>query len=110
MPTNRQANRRRLARTFLPALLPLALLAGLALLVVLLLASILGFGPMALGGCVAGADAGVDQPAIAATDPAALDAWIARRAPASPLVGQGAEFLAAGARYVLDPRLLVAIA
>lgn len=41
---------------------------------------------------------------------ARLDAWMARRTPASPLVGLGREFVAAGRANGVDPRLLVAIA
>lgn len=50
---------------------------------------------------------------VAANDPqmaARLDAWMAQRTPGSPLIGMGAEFVAAGQRHGIDPRFLVAVA
>lgn len=57
---------------------------------------------------VAGRD---DGPArIAATDAAALDAWMAEQAPGAPLAGLGHVLVAEGARNGIDPRVLAAIA
>jgi len=121
MSPTRSAIRRSTARRLALAVLPLGFLVGLALLLLLLFASILGVGPIALGGCqaVAGLEPVREEAGLAAADAAApdapalatgLDAWIARREPASPLVGLGAEFVAAGQTSGVDPRFLVAIA
>src|SRR5437763_10839609 len=115
MSPTRSAIRRSAARRLVLAVLPLGFLVGLALLLLLLFASILGVGPIALGGCQAVAglgpvrtEAGLAAEAAALTGPAlatALDAWIARREPASPLLGLGADFVAAGRTSGVDPRL-----
>ena len=39
-----------------------------------------------------------------------MDQYIAQAKPSSPLIGQGANFMAAGFKYNLDPRLLVSLA
>lgn len=41
---------------------------------------------------------------------AAIDAWIKSQRPDSPLIGHGADFVAAGRKYNVDPTLLVGIA
>jgi hypothetical protein len=108
-------------RLVIAALIPSALGVGLVLLLALLFASILGVGPIALGGCTAAPGAGASAAeSVQVLDPGgrppgsvdatALDAWIARRRPASPLVGLGPAFVAAGDEFGVDPLLLVAIA
>lgn len=92
---------------------------------IVMTAAVVTFGiPLALGGvvvvAVAATVAGAAAPAsgtTCATTPlptggtaVAIDTWIRREVPASPLVGVGAEMVAGAVGSGLDPRLLAAIA
>lgn len=67
--------------------------------------TIAGAAPPAASVCTAAIAGGVGG-----TTAAAIDAWIARRIPGSPLVGLGASMVAGASGSGLDPRLLAAIA
>jgi hypothetical protein len=93
------------------------------MIVVTVVVVIIGI-PLALGGvvvvAVAATVAGAAAPAsgtTCATSPlppgdtaGAIDTWIRREVPASPLIGVGAEMVAGAAGSGLDPRLLAAMA